>query len=243
MNGTFHNHERDLWTSHRGDQPLGDSATWNTGSGISHVDPQRTTGGHPACTAATGAASDEQEEQCGERSGGPVGARQSLTERQPGKPVEEGTERPRSFIECDPEGRQRGDVLPTMRALRESVATHPPDHGGSGYEDDAQESRSALVNRETTGRDRTPLLSTRTREHYDAGPATAGSLLGKLDVQYVRTQLGRVRRSPCGPRELRGCRREQGSLWGGRDPVLLKVQGQLKCEDQNACVQWIYEIG
>ena len=28
-NCTFQNHERDRWTSHRGDQPRGDSTTWN----------------------------------------------------------------------------------------------------------------------------------------------------------------------------------------------------------------------
>ena len=56
-------------------------------SGISGVDPHRTIGGHPACIATTGATRDEgQEEQCCESSGGPVGARQSLTDRQPEKP-------------------------------------------------------------------------------------------------------------------------------------------------------------
>ena len=56
--------------------------------GISDVDPHETIGGHPACIATTRATRDEgQEEQCCESSGGSVGARQSLTERQPGNPV------------------------------------------------------------------------------------------------------------------------------------------------------------
>ena len=105
-----------------------------------------TTRGHPACIAATGATRDEeQEEQCGETSGVPVGAWQSLTERQ-GNPVEP------SAIQ---KGGKRGDVLRTMRDLRELVAVHSPDHGGAGFEDDAKQSHSALVNKETTGRDRT----------------------------------------------------------------------------------------
>ena len=55
-------------------------------SGISDVDPRGTIRGHPACIAMTGATRDEgQEEQCCESSGGSVGARHSLTERQPGK--------------------------------------------------------------------------------------------------------------------------------------------------------------
>ena len=53
-------------------------------SGISDADPHGTIGGHPACIATTGATRDEgQVEQCCEFSRGSVGARQSLTERQP----------------------------------------------------------------------------------------------------------------------------------------------------------------
>ena len=60
-----------------------------------------TTRGHLACIAATGATRDEeQEEQCSEPSGGSVGARQSLTERQLRNSVKEGTERLRSSTEC-----------------------------------------------------------------------------------------------------------------------------------------------
>ena len=103
--------------------------------------------------------------------------------------LEDGTGRLRTSTECDPEGRQRGDVLRTMRDLLESVAAHFPDHGGTGLEDNTKQSHSAFVHQETTGGDRT----TRTREHDDAGHAQAESLLGILDVQYdIRTQLGTV---------------------------------------------------
>ena len=150
--------------------------------------------GHPACIATTGATRDEeQEEQCCEPYGGSVGARQRLTERQPGNPVEEGTERLRPSTGSDPEGRERDDVLRTMRDVWESVAADSFDHGGTGSRDDAEQSHSACVYREATGRDRTPLLSTRTREHDNAGNATAEPILGMLDVQYnLRTQPGRV---------------------------------------------------
>ena len=43
--------------------------------------------------------------------------------------------------------------------------------------------------------------------------------------------------------ELRGCRREHGFHWGRRDTVPLKVQEQLKCEDQKPCLQLICETG
>ena len=196
-------------------------------SGISDVDPHGTIGGHTACIATTGATKDEgQEEQCCESSGGSVGARQSLTERQPGNPVEEGAQRLRPSTEWYSKRRQRCDVLRTTRDVRESVAAHSPDHGGTGSRDEAEQSHSAQVHREATGRDRTPLLSARTREHDDAGHAVAESSLGMLDVQYnLRTQPGRVRCSTCRPGELRGCRPEHGSHWRRRDTVHLKVQG------------------
>ena len=129
-------------------------------SGVSDVDPHRTIGGFPACIATTGATRDEgHDEQCCEFSGGSVGARQSLAERQLGNPVEEGADKLRPSTECDPEGRQRCDVLRTMRDVRESVAVHFPDHGGTGPRDEAEQSRSACVHRDATGRYRTPLLS------------------------------------------------------------------------------------
>ena len=74
----------------------------------------------------------------------------------------------------------------------ESVPAHSPDHGCTGSRDEAEQSHSARVHREATGRDRTLLLSTRTREHDDAGHAAAEPLLGMLDVQCsLRTQPGR----------------------------------------------------
>ena len=150
MHGAFQNHERDIWTSSRGNQSRGDSTAWNTVddqtvetprtlhvvramrgiprhpvSGISDVDPRGTIRGHPACIATTGATRDEeQEEQCCEPSGSSVGARQSLAERQPVNPVEEGAQRLRSSTDSDPEGRQRCDALRTMRDLWESVTAH-----------------------------------------------------------------------------------------------------------------------
>ena len=120
-----------------------------------------------------------------------------------------------------------------MRDVRESVAAHSLDHGSTGSRDDAKKSHSACLRSEATGRDRTPLLSTRTREHDDAGHAAAELPLGMLDVQYnFRTQPGRVRCSTCRPGEIRGCRREHGSRWGRRDTVPLNVQGQLEEVDQ-----------
>ena len=131
-----------------------------------------------------------------------------------------------------------------MRDLWETVAVHSSDHGGAGFEDDAKQSHSVLVNRETTSRDRTPFLSTRTWEHDDAGHASAESPLGVPDVQYnIRTPSGLVGRLPSGPGELRGCRREHGFYWEGRNSVPLKVQGQVKGVDQEVYLQLIYEIG
>ena len=240
MHSAFQNHERDIWTSSQCHQSWGGSTAWNTVddqtvetpctlhgvramrgilrhsvSGISDVDPHGTIGGHPACIATTGATRDEgQEEQCCEFSGGSVGARQSITERQLVNSVEEGTERLRPSTERCSERRQRCDVPRTMRDVRESVAAHSPDHGSTGPGHEAKQSYSACVHREATGRNRTPLLTARTREHDDAGHAATEPLLGMLDVQYhLRTQPGRVRCSTCRPGELRGCRREHGSHW------------------------------
>ena len=121
-----------------------------------------------------------------------------------------------------------------MRDVRESVAAHSDDHGSTGSRDEAEQSYSAHVHREATGRDRTSLLSTRTREHDDTGHAVAESLLG---------MLGRVRCSTCRPGELRGCRRGHGSHCRRRDTVPLNVQEQLKDVDQEVCLQLIYETG
>ena len=191
------------------------------GSVISDVDPHGTIGGHPACIATMGATRDEgQEEQCCESSGGSVGARQSLTERQPGNSVEEGAERLRPSTECFPERRQLCDVLRTMRDVLESVAAHSPDHGSTGPRDEAAQSHSARVHREATTRDRTPLLSARTRENDDAGHAAAEPLLGMLDVQCHR-----VRCSTCRPGEIGGCRREHGSRWDDESAGTVKGRG------------------
>ena len=70
-----------------------------------------------------------------------------------GEPVEEGAERLRSSTDCDPEGRQRCDVLRTMRDVWGSVAPHSPDHGSTGSRDEATQTHSARVHREATGRD------------------------------------------------------------------------------------------
>ena len=118
----------------------------------------------------------------------------------------------RPSTDCDPEGRQKCDVLRTMRDVWESMAAHSPDHGSTASRDEAEQSHSACVHREATGRNRTPLLSAQTREHDDAGHAAAEPLPGMFDVQYnLRTQPGRVRCSTCRPGELRGCRCKHGS--------------------------------
>ena len=64
----------------------------------------------------------------------------------------------RPSTDCDPEGRQTYDVLRTMRAVRESVVAHSPDHGKTESRDEAEQSHSACVHREATGRDRTHLF-------------------------------------------------------------------------------------
>ena len=107
-----------------------------------------------------------------------MGARQKPYREVTREPLEEGPDRLRSSTECDPEGRQRGDVLRTMRDVRESVAAHSPDHGGTESRDEAEQSHSACVYREATGRNRTPLLSTRILEYDDAGHAAAEPPLG-----------------------------------------------------------------
>ena len=204
MNDLHQTNELDLWTSRQADQnreiqrhrTLWTIKQWEllahhmlhvrcaaTGSGISDVDPHGATRGHPACIAATGATrDDEQQEQCRESPGGCVGAWQSLTERQLENSIGEGAERLRSSSEADPEGRQRGDVLRAMRALREQVATHSFDHFDAGFGDGDPHGQEQ--NGETASRDRTPFLPSRAREHDNAGFATAESPLGMLDVQY-----------------------------------------------------------
>ena len=133
MNGVFRNHERDPMDEPSKQPPRGwntvDDQTLETSrtramrgilrhpiSGISDVDPHGTIGGHPACIATTGATRDEgQEEQCCEPSGGPVSARQIITERQRVNTLTESAERVQSSTDCDPGGRQRCVVLRRMR--------------------------------------------------------------------------------------------------------------------------------
>ena len=137
-------------------------------------------------------------------------------------------------------GGQRCDVLRTMRALRESVGGRIP----LTMVARDPETKLNCVYREATGRNRTPLLPARTREHDDAGHAATEPLLGMLDVQYnLRTQPGRVRCSTCRPGEFRRCRREHGSHLGRRDTMPLNVQGQLKDVDQEVYLQLVYESG
>ena len=85
--------------------------------------------------------------------------------------------------DCDhpPNAIQKGgsDVLRTMRDVWEAVAAHSPDHGSTGSRDEAEQSHSARVHREATGRDRTLFLSSRTRE----------PLLGMLDVHTTTSEL------------------------------------------------------
>ena len=147
-------HQRDLWTSHRSNKHggrlngMGQPAVRamrgiirHPVSGISDVDLHGTIGGHQACIATTGAPRDEeQEEQCFDFSG---------EERQPGNSVEEGAERLRPSTDRDPEVRQRPNVPRTMRDVWESVAAHSP---GTGSRDDAEQSHSACVHRESTER-------------------------------------------------------------------------------------------
>ena len=92
-----------------------------------------------------------------------MGARQSLTERQPGNTVEEGAERLRSSTNRDPERRQRRDVLRTMRDAWESVTARSPGHGGTGSRSDSEQSHSACVHREANlSRSNAPCVHTDT---------------------------------------------------------------------------------
>ena len=170
-----------------------------------------------------------------------MGARQSLTERQPENPVEEGAERLRSSTDCDPERRQRCDVLRTMRDVWESVAAHSPDHGGTGSRDDAEQSHSACVHREATGRDRTPLLATRTREHDDAGHADSRASTGtaRRAVQPQDSAWTGAMFDLWTGESFEGADANMVLIGDDEDTVPLKVQGQLKGVDQEACLQLI----
>ena len=110
-------------------------------------------------------------------------------------------------VDCDhpPTSIQKGgknvDVLQTMRDVWESVVAHsrgPWWHGN--LEMKLKQSHSACVHREATSRDRTPLLSTWTREHDDGGHARSRGLYLECSTcsTNLRTQPGRVRCSTCG---------------------------------------------
>ena len=159
-------------------------------------------------------------------------AQPSLTDRQLGNSVGEGTERLRSPTERDPEGRQRGDVLRAMRVLWEPVAAHSPDHFDAGFRDGAKEPRSALTRRDTTSRDRTVFLPARARVMQDTPQQNLfwecstvqdqGSVWtsarcawwsGRASRVWARTSFPLVRRRPyaferagavevCGPEDL-----------------------------------------
>ena len=137
-----------------------------------------------------------------------------------------------------PMERQHHNALRTMRDVWESAVAHSPDHGGTESKDEAEQSHIVCVHTEATGRD------CGQKGDDDASHAVAESSLGMLDEQYYpRTQPGRVRCSTCRPGEFRGCRREHGFQWGRRDTEPLKVEGQLKGVDQEACLQLICESG
>ena len=204
MHGAFQNHERDFRTSSKCHQSRRGSTAWNTVddqtvetlrtshgvramrgilrhsvSGISDVDPHGTIGGHPACIAQTGATRDEgQKRNVANLLEAQWVRGKALPRGNRGNPVEEGAERLRPSTECCSERRQRCDVLRTMRDVRESVAAPSPDHGSAGSTDEAW--TLAQCSRPQGS----ALLSTRTREHDDAGHAAAEPLLGMLDVQY-----------------------------------------------------------
>ena len=175
----------------------------------------------------------------GESSRGPVGAWQSFTERNSGNTLREAAERLQPPSERDPEGRRRGDVLRAVPALREPVAARPSDHSDAGFGGAARQPHSVHINRETTSRDRAPLLPLRAPEHDYAGHAAAESRRGIQDD--FRAQSGRVRRAPGGPGELRGCGREHGSHWGGRISVPLNAHGLLNNVGQKVYVQMTYK--
>ena len=121
--------------------------------------------------------------------------------------MEEGAERLRPSTDCDAEGRQRCDVLRMcgnrwQRIPLTMVEWDP---------ETKLNNRTVLAfgGKRPVDIER-PFVSTRTREHDDAGHAAAESLLGMLDVQYhLRTQPGRVQCSIC----RRGASRVATRTW------------------------------
>ena len=122
-----------------------------------------------------------------------MGARQSLTERQPGNPVEEGAERLRSSTAIQKGGNavmyyERCEMCGNrwQRTPLTMVARDP----------ETKLNNHTVLS--STGKRPAEIERSRTREHDDAGHAATEPLLGMLDVQYhLRTQPGRVRCSTC----------------------------------------------
>ena len=220
------------------------AAFFDTVSGISDVDLHETIGGHPACIATTGATRDEgQEEQCCEFPGGSVGARQSITERQPGNSVE-GTERLRPSTERYSEKRQRCDVLRTMRDERELVAAHSPDQGGSGPRDEAEQSHSACVCREATGKNRrtfcphghgSMMMQATPQQSLcwecSTCSTTSGLSLDGCDVRFV----DRV--------NFEGADANMVPMWTTKHPASERAGATEGCGPGGVIFQLIYEIG
>ena len=200
---------------------LGDSTAWNTVddqtvetprtqhdvramrgilrhpvSGISDVDPHRTIRGHLACIATTGATRDEeQEDQCCEPSGGSAGARQSLTERQPGTPwkkapndcdhpptaIQKGGNAALYYEGCEMCG-NRWQRIPLIMMARDPETTL------------AEQSHSACVHREATGRSMMMQTTPQQSLHLECSTcsATSGLSLDGCDVRLVDRGTWRV---------------------------------------------------
>ena len=63
------------------------------------------------------------------------------------------------------------------------MVAHSPALGGKESRDEAEQWHSACVHREATGRDRTPLLSTRTWERRDTVPPNVQGQLKGVDQE------------------------------------------------------------
>ena len=249
--GAFQNHERDIWTSSRGDQSREDLTAWNTVDdqtvetprtlhvvramrgilrhpvpGISDVDPM-------------GRSEDirlalrrREQREMKDKKSNVANLLELLWVRGKALPRgNRGTPWKKAPNDCDhpPTAIQKGGNAAMYSERCEMCGNRwqrIPLTMVARDQETKLGNRTVLASTfEATCRDRTPLLSTRTREHDDAGHDTAEPRLGMLDVQYhLRSQPGRVRCSTCGPGELRGCRREHGSHWGRRDTVPPKVQ-------------------
>ena len=108
----------------------------------------------------------------------------TYSERQPRNTVEEGAERLRSSTDRDPEGRQRRDVLRTMRDVWEVGGSAIPLAAVARDPEVIPNNRTALASagKRLVEIER-PFVSAWKQEHDDAGHTAAESLLGMLDVQ------------------------------------------------------------